>query len=1020
MRRAWYLAGALLAAVGTAPLAAQGTGGTIRGRVTDAATQAPLQGVAVSVAGRSALTQADGHYTLIGLPAGNDTLRARMIGYSSTSRAVTIAAGQPLDVDLALAAQAVNLAEIVVTGYGEQRAGNITGAVTQVSAADFNTGRVVSAEELIRSKVPGVQVSDNNEPGGGVTIRVRGPTSINASSDPLFVVDGVPVGTGSGGGLSAGRNPLNFLNPNDIESITVLRDASAAAIYGANAANGVILIQTKRGKRGAPQFEYTGSMSSSSVTRLPSMLNAEQFRAAVTQYAPQNVPQLQSSNTDWFSIIDRTAFGQEHNLAVSGADENTNWRLSGGYLNQDGIIRGTNTQRVSLGVNMDQRLFSDRLDVHTFLKGSRAKDQFTPGGVLSNAAQFGPTQPVYDATRPTGYYDWPGPGNDYKSLQSADNPLALLNLATDNGNTYRSIGNVDAKLRLPYVEGLAANANLGYDITRTDRQWFYPSTLHGQIKSGNGGNDHRQNQSQSNTGAEAYLSYNAPFRVVPGTIDLTGGYSYSWSHAEYPYYDANGLSTDLLGGNGVTTARSVVNFQDIEESKLISFFGRANYNLNDRYLLGASVRRDGSSRFGPDNQWGTFPSVSAGWRISQEPFFRGIKALSDLKIRGSWAKTGNQAFANYQQYAAYLLGNTQAEAQFGDIFVPTIRPNAVDPGIKWEETKSYDVGLDFGLFNSRVSGAIDWYTKNTSDLIFTVPVAAGTNLSNFLTTNIGTMRNKGLELTLSAQVLQGRQHGLTWSTDFTAAHNTNELLSINTTIADSLQPRQQILVGGIAGGVGSFIQVLKPGYPVNSFFVYQHKLENGKPIYKDVTGLDANGHFTGVPDGKIDDQDLYVDQNGDGKINQDDRRPFHDPAPKWMLGHSSYLSYESLDLSFTLRAYLGNYVYNNVASDLGTYSEVTRGAPYNLQASVLQTGFQTQQLLSDYYVENAAFLRMDNITLGFTFKYRHQPVRVFGTVQNAFTITGYSGVDPTAGLIGIDNNIYPRSRTFTTGITFRF
>ena len=1005
MKHPQYVIGALLAGLCLAPLRAEAQTGTIRGKVTDAAAGPPLAGATVSFGTRSAQTGPDGQFVITGVAAVTDSLRARLIGYIPTGRSVTVAAGQTVSVDLVLTARAVNLAEIVVTGYGEQRAGNITGAVTQVAAADFNTGRVVSPEELIRAKVPGVQVSDNNEPGGGVSIRVRGPTSVTAGSEPLIVLDGVPVGTGSGGGLSAGRNPLNFINPNDVESITVLRDASAAAIYGANAANGVVLIQTKTGKRGT-QFEYTGSMSSSSVTRLPNMLNAEQFRAAVTQYAPQNVSQLQSSNTDWFSLVDRTAFGQEHNLAISGADDNTNWRLSGGYLDQDGIIRGTTTQRVSVGLNMDQSLFKGRMDLHTFLKGSRAKDQFTPGGVLSNAAQFGPTQPVYDATRPTGYYDWPGPGNDYKSLQSADNPLALLNLASDRGNTYRSIGNVKAKYRLPFIEGLNANANLGYDITRTDRQTFFPSSLHGQIKNGNGGSDYRANQSQSNTGIDAYLNYSAPLNAVPGNIDVTGGYSYGWSHAEYPYYSANGLSTDLLAGNGVTTARSVVNFQDIQESRLISFFGRANYNLNDKYLLSASVRRDGSSRFGPDHQWGTFPSVSAGWRISQEPFFKGLTALSDLKLRGSWAKTGNQAFGNYQQYAAYLLGNTQAEAQFGNIFVPTIRPNAVDPAIKWEETKSYDVGVDFGLFNSRVSGTFDWYTKNTNDLIFRVPVAAGTNLSNFLTTNIGSMKNKGVELTLSARVLEGRQHGLIWSTDFTAAHNTNQLVSINTTIADSLQARQQILVGGISGGVGSLIQVLRPGVPVNSFYVYEAKRgANGLPIYAEGAGADLA---------------MYVDQNKDGKINQDDRRPFHDPAPKWMVGHSSYLSYENFDLSFTARAYLGNYTYNNIASNLGTYSEVTRGAPYNLQASVLETGFKTPQYLSDYYVEKAAFLRMDNIAVGYTFRYRNQPVRLFGTVQNAFTITGYSGVDPTAGLIGIDNNIYPRSRTFTTGMTIRF
>jgi TonB-linked SusC/RagA family outer membrane protein len=1018
MRRPPYFFAALFAVVTLMPLRAQAQTGSIRGRVTNDVSGQPLSGVIVTFGSRSAQTRLDGQYLLSGVAAGTDTLRARVIGYTPTARVLTVGAGQTVEANLVLSASAVALSEIVVTGYGEQRAGNITGAVTQVSAADFNTGRIIAPEELIRSKVPGVQVVDNNEPGGGLSLRIRGPTSINASSEPLFVVDGVPIGTGAGGGLSAGRNPLNFLNPNDIETITVLRDASAAAIYGANAANGVILIQTKTGRQGT-QFEYTGSMSSSWVTRLPNMLNAEQFRAAVTQYAPQNVAQLQNENTDWFGQVDRTAFGQEHNLAVSGATERTNWRLSGGFLNQDGIIRGTTTERISLGLSLQQRLLKDRLDVRANLKGSRAKDLFTPGGVLSNAAQMGPTQPVFDATRPTGYYDWPGPNGDFRNLTSADNPVAILALATDRGNTYRSIGNVVGTYRLPFLnEGLRANLNLGYDITRTDRQQFSPSSLHSEAKSGQQGRDYRANQSQSNTGLEAYLNYGSPLGVVPGNVDVTGGYSYGWSHAEYPFYEAKGLSTDLLGGNGVTSARTVQNFQDIQESRLISFFGRVNYNLNDKYLASVSLRHDGSSRFGPSQQWGNFPAASIGWRISQEPFLKGMSGLSDLKLRASYAKTGNQAFGNYQQFASYLLGDAQTQVQFGNTFVPTIRPSAVDKNIKWEETRSYDVGLDFGFMNQRVSGSIDLYKKNTDDLIFTVPVAAGTNLSNFLTTNIGSMQNKGLEILLSARLVEGRRRGLSWSADFTAAHNTNRLTSINPFAGANAQ---RILTGGIAGGVGSLIQTLQPGSPVNSFYVYQHiRNADGKPIYEDKTGLNAQGKFTGTPDGTINEQDLYVDQNGDQKINQDDRRPFHDPSPKWMLGHSSYLGYGNFDLSFTLRSYLGNYVYNNVSSNLGTYSEVTRGSPYNLHASVLETGFVTPQYLSDYYVEKASFLRMDNITLGYAFRYRNQPVRIFGTLQNAFTITGYSGVDPTAGLIGIDNNIYPRSRTFTGGLSLRF
>jgi iron complex outermembrane receptor protein len=380
--------------------------------------------------------------------------------------------------------------------------------------------------------------------------------------------------------------------------------------------------------------------------------------------------------------------------------------------------------------------------------------------------------------------------------------------------------------------------------------------------------------------------------------------------------------------------------------------------------------------------------------------------FSDLKLRGSIARTGNQAFGNYQQYSAYLLGDNQTQVQFGDEFVPTIRPSAVDPNIQWEKTHSYNLGLDFGLMNQRLTGTIDWYIKSTNDLIFTIPVAAGTNLSNFVTTNVGKMKNRGVELSLSARVIEPRARGLSWTADFTASHNTNELTRINPFAGGA----QRILTGGVSGGVGNFIQVLQPGVPVNSFYVLRHKRgADGRPLYADADG-----------DGTVEDIEIYQDQNGDGNINQDDRTTFHDPAPKWMLGHSSYLAYGALDLSFTLRSYLGNYVYNNMASSKGYYDQVTRSSPFNLHASVLETGFETTQLLSDYYVEDASFLRMDNLTLAYTFNYRSQPVRVFGTVQNAFTITGYSGVDPTAGLNGLDNNIYPRSRTFTGGLNIRF
>jgi iron complex outermembrane receptor protein len=978
-----------------APLQAQQATGTIRGRVVDDAQQ-PLARVTVAVGARGTFTAADGRYVISGVPAGAVTLRARMLGYAPVTREVTVVAGYPVVVDFAMTSQAISLSEVVVTGYGEQTAGDITGAVTHLSAEDFNPGRITAPAQLLQSKVAGVQVVDNNEPGGGTTIRIRGATSWTASSDPLYVVDGMPLGTGSGGGLSAGRDPLNFINPNDIQSIVVLKDASAAAIYGANAANGVVLITTKSGAgRQGQQLEYTSSASTSSVTRLPQVLNAAQFLAAVTAQAPSKVSSLGSANTSWLDLITRTAFGQEQNVSLTNAGERSYYRLSFGYLNQNGIIKGTTTERLSMGLNYDQHLLGEHLDIKANLKGSRANDQFS-GGALGEATGMAPTQPVYNANDPTGFWDW------RNTNAGTFNPLAELALATNKGTTWRSVGNVQADYRFPFLETLRANINLGYDVAKAGNSTFYPSDLASQTLQGHG-NLYLSNNTQMTSLFEGYLNYTAPLGFVPGTVDITGGYSYTQSHGDYTSFNQGSLASNFLGiyGNPGGTIAPTNNVSAVDY-KLISFFGRFNYNYSDRYLASVSVRHDGSSRFGPGRQWGTFPAVSGAWRLSQESFLHGISALSDLKLRVSWAHTGNQAFGDYLAYPTYTYGDAAVQYYLGGQFVTTIRPSAVDKNIHWESTRSWDVGLDYGFSNQRFSGAIDWYTKKTNDMLFYVPIAAGATFSNYVTTNVGTMQNRGIEANLSARILQGRGGDLSWTADFTVSHNANKLISINPS-----QSVTSINVGSISGGVGNTIQVLLPGSPISSFYVYQHKTgANGQPVW--ATGAHS-------------DTLMYVDQNHDGVINNLDRRPFHSPFPTLELGHTSSFTYHSFDFSFTLRAQLGNYVYNNVAAANGSYQNITGSAnPSNMDVSILKTGFGTVQYFSDYYVENASFLRMDNITLGYTFPIGGRSWRVYVTAQNVFTITGYSGVDPTAGLNGIDNNIYPRSRTFTGGLSVRF
>jgi TonB-linked SusC/RagA family outer membrane protein len=605
-----------------------------------------------------------------------------------------------------------------------------------------------------------------------------------------------------------------------------------------------------------------------------------------------------------------------------------------------------------------------------------------------------------------------------------DNPLAQLAGVRDNGNTFRSIGNVEARYRFPFLEQLSGTLRTGYDYARSERRSFTPTTLHSQVASSTPGSAYRSNPSEQTGVVDAFLNYNN--RVRSSEIDITGGYSYEETRGQYTSFTAKGLDSDLLGDNGVPTATQVIPFDSIRDSRLASFFGRVNYTLKDRYLLTLSLRRDGSSRFGPAQHWGNFPAAALGWRVNEEPWFPEGTPLSELKLRGSWGVNGNQSFPDYLWTSTYRYSDALAQVQFGDTFVTTLRPTAVDPNIKWEETTSWNAGFDYGLFDDRITGSVDYYVKNTEDMIFRVPVAAGSNLSNFVTTNIGSMKNRGLEMSLNAQVLRGGGRRLSYSASFNASTNRNRLTSINPTASSS----QQILVGGISGGVGGTIQVLQPGTPVNAFYVLEHRRDaSGRPL------SDTNENGTQRPDTA-----LYVDRNGDGAITQDDRRAFHSPQPQWILAHTSNFGYRAFDLGFTLRAQLGGYVYNNVASSQGYFSSLNNAAGLtNLHASVLQYNFNNPQYFSDVYVENASFLRMDNITLGYTIPRLRgvRQARVFGTVQNAFTLTGYSGVDPEAvsapgpaspgcpsclapGNNGIDNNIYPRSRTFSAGVSLAF
>lgn len=962
------------------------------GLVTSADGGGPVVGAEIEVRGaggrRGAVTRDDGRYTVL-VEAGTFTVTVRRLGYAPDSATnVVVAEGATVAVNFRLNATALQVQGVTVIGYGTQDVRDATGTVAAVTPEQFNVGRVVSPEQLITAKVPGVQVIDNNEPGGGISIRIRGGTSVNASNEPLFVIDGVPLNVG--GGLSSGRNPLNFLNPNDIKEVTVLRDASATAIYGSRGANGVVLITTKSGSATEPAFVYSSNFSSSTIARRPDLLTADEFRAAVTANAPANAGTLGAARTSWLDLVTRTAGGAEHNFAVSGARDDMRYRLSLGLLNQDGILAGTNTQRISGSASYRDVLLDDRLELSANFKGTRNADLYSPGGTIGNAVAMDPTQSPLVGT---SYFQYTNP-------LGANNPLADLAVVSDEGSTFRSVGNVEARWYFTQLEGLTGTVRAGYDYATSTRTSFSPSTAQGEIELGRTGRIDRNTPRQVNTLLEVFGNYQRELAGLESRVDITSGYTFEEQTGDYASWYAQDLSTDLLGPNGVPLADETRPSLSVEESRLISFFARANWTFRERYYATFSLRRDGSSRFGPDNQWGTFPSFAAGWRIRDEAWFPASRNISDLKLRYTWGVNGNQSFGNYLYVPTYLPGGAQATYQFGNTFVSTLRPNAIDPNIQWERTTASNVGVDFGLFNDRVTGALEYYVKDTDDLIFSVPIAAGTTTGNFVTTNIGSMRNTGLELALSWVVLTGRNDGWRYDAGFAISTNRNEITSISTSQSD------RILTGGIAGGIGSRIQVLQPGSPINSFYVYEHRRDtDGSPV-------------TGPTD-----LERYVDQNGDGVINQDDLRAFKDPAPRWIIGHTSTAGIGNWEFSATARAYLGNHVYNNVASNLGHLSGLTlANAPSNRHRSVLETEFFNPQYFSDYYVEDASFLRLDNISVAYTFDrlLGARAVRVFGAMQNVFTLTGYSGVDPLAGVNGIDNNLFPLSRTVTAGFSLAF
>ena len=894
------------------------------------------------------------------------------------------------------------LEEVVVIGYGAAKKNDLTGSVTAISADKMVKGVASSASDMLVGKAAGVSVvTDGGAPGAGATIRVRGGSSMSASNNPLIVIDGVPV---DDGGINGMANPLSTVHPNDIETFTILKDASATAIYGSRASNGVIIITTKKGQSGRVKVGYNGTVSVNTVPKKVDVMSADEFRGFVTEKYGTSSDQykaLGSANTNWQDEILKTAVSTDHNVNVSGALPHMPYRVSVAYTSENGILKTSSMDRLTGAINLNPKFFDDKLNIQLNVKGIYNKNRFADTGALGMATQFDPTQPVYmDGSKyGNGYYmnvKADGTPNDI----ALTNPVSILDSKSDKSTVYRSIGNAQIDYRFHFLPDLRANLNLGYDVSKSDGDVIItdnsPMTwAQGNYKIGFGENSSYW-QLKRNLLLDFYMNYNKTFGAHH--IDAMAGYS--WQHfynstwTKYPYSAAKAQEY------GKEFYKDMEDYKT--ESYLVSFFGRLNYTLLDRYMLTFTLREDGSSRFNKDNRWGLFPSVAFAWRMKEESFLKDINALSDLKLRLGYGITGQQNLQNgdYPYMARYMYSKAGANYFFGNNKLTLIAPQAYDYNLKWEETTTYNVGIDFGVLNNVITGNLDLYYRKTKDLLNTVTAPAGTNFSNQLLTNVGTLENKGVEFTLTAHPITTKDWN--WTLSYNISYHKNEITKMTFNDDPSYKG---VLHTGIDGATGYTIMINSVNHPYNSFYVFEQMYDKaGNPI-----------------------ENAYVDQNGDNKIDEDDLIAYKSSAPDVFMGLTSQLSYKNWDLGFSLRGSFGNYAYNNVQSNRESWggSEMydPSGFLKNRVTSAAKTDFQNKQPRSSYYVQNASFVRMDNITLGYTFNKLfndHQNARVYFTVQNPFVITKYDGLDPEISGSGVDNNIYPRPRVFMLGLNLNF
>ena len=948
----------------------------VKGHVKDA-TGEPIIGATVRVDGTqtATVTDFDGNFVLKANQGA--TITISYVGYQNA----TVKAAP--NVTVTLVDDETVLQDVVVIGYGTVRKSDATGSVMSVEADQLNKGLATSPADLLQGKTPGVQITTNSgAPGAGAKIRIRGGSSLSASNDPLIVIDGLPISSTD----ISGGDVLNTINPNDIESFSILKDASATAIYGSRASNGVILITTKKGKAGAkPRINVDMSGTFKTVAKKVDVLSADAFREFFMANYGDNegaVASLGNANTNWQDEIYRTAFAEEINASVTGGYVSGSkafkmpYRISAGFLNNDGTLKTTGMTRGTVGFNLTPTLLDDRLTINLNGKGVFTHNSFADEGAIGAAVQYDPLKPV----------DNKWMSNGAPNTMSTLNPVAMLNEQNKDSYVRRFVGNAQFDYKFKFLDGLRANLNLGLDYSTTSG-WNVSDpgseiSYHNKIENGTGAWQ-KYTQLRRDQTLEFYLAYAKDLKQINSRFDVLAGYS--WQH----FYNKTTDSKFANDGSNVEFPVSKPLFKT--ESYLISFYGRLNYTFMDRYLFTFTLRDDGTSRF-KNNKWGLFPSAALAWRINEEAFLKDVDWVSNLKLRLGYGITGQQNIGqgDYPSIATYHTNQSGSLYMFGNSVITPITPKGYAAQIKWEETTTYNIGLDFGFARNRINGSIDVYQRKTKDLLNEVPVASGTNLTNYLLMNVGDMENKGIEAALNVVPIEKKD--LRWEVGVNVAYNKNEITKLTASDDPSYLG---VETGGISGGVGNNIQIHRVGNPISSFFVFQQVYgEDGKPL-----------------------EGVYVDRNHDGQITDDDRYVYYKPDADVNIGFNTELSYKKWTLSASLRSSLGNYVYNNVASNTEMKADMwTNNFICNRVSTAPYSNFAQAQYKSDYYVQNASYLKLDKVTLAYNLT---DWCRLNFTAQNIFTITNYDGVDPEVGN-GIDNNMYPRSRNFILGASFNF